>query len=74
MRSRISIRSALIISIAALLILSFSVAASYPKTFTDTQERKITLDKPAERIVTRSPDEARIIVALGYGDKMIASI
>jgi len=46
--------------------------ASYPKTFTDTQGREITLDKPVKRIITRSPDEARIIVALGYGDKLVA--
>jgi iron complex transport system substrate-binding protein len=55
-----------------MLFLSFSAMASYPKTFTDTQGREITLDKPVERIITRSPDEARIVIALGYGDKLIA--
>jgi len=65
-------RTALALMICSLLFLSFSALASYPKTFTDTQGREITLDKPVERIVTRSPDEARIIVALGYGDKLIA--
>ena len=49
----------------------FSAMASYPKTFTDTQGREITLDKPVERIITRSPDEARVIIALGFGDKLI---
>jgi iron complex transport system substrate-binding protein len=52
--------------------MSFSAVASYPKTFTDTQGREITLDKPVERIITRAPDEARIVIALGYGDKLIA--
>jgi len=45
--------------------------ASYPKTFTDTQGREITLDEPVERIITRSPEEARVVIALGYGDKLI---
>ena len=65
-------RPMLIILICSILFLSFSAMASYPKTFTDTQGREITLDKPVERIVTRSPDEARIVIALGYGDKLIA--
>ena len=52
--------------------MSITAMASYPKTFTDTQGREITLDKAVERIITRSPDEARIVVALGYGDKLIA--
>ncbi|MCX6677374.1 MAG: ABC transporter substrate-binding protein [Methanothrix sp.] len=52
--------------------MSITATASYPKTFTDTQGREITLDKAVERIITRSPDEARIVVALGYGDKLIA--
>lgn len=74
MKKRSSIcGSLLMILIFSLLFSSFIAAASYPKTFTDTQGREITLDKPIERIITRSPDEARIIVALGAGDKLVAS-
>jgi len=65
-------RPVIVLAICSLLFLSFTALASYPKTFTDTQGREITLDKPVERIITRSPDEARIIVALGYGDKLVA--
>jgi len=62
----------LIAFLCSMISSSFIAAASYPKTFTDTQGREITLDKPVERIITRSPDEARIIIALGAGDKLIA--
>lgn len=65
-------RSLLILLICSIFFMSITATASYPKTFTDTQGREITLDKAVERIITRSPDEARIVVALGYGDKLIA--
>ncbi|MBN1234998.1 MAG: ABC transporter substrate-binding protein [Methanotrichaceae archaeon] len=65
-------RSMLILIICSILFMSFTALASYPKTFTDTQGREITLDKQVERIITRSPDEARIVIALGYGDKLVA--
>jgi len=52
--------------------MSFTAMASYPKTITDTQGREITLDNAPEKIITRSPDEARTVIALGYGDKLIA--
>jgi iron complex transport system substrate-binding protein len=45
----------------------------YPRTFTDSAGREITLYKPPEKIITREPDTARIVVALGMGDKLIAS-
>jgi iron complex transport system substrate-binding protein len=64
-------RSLLILLICSVLFASMTAMASYPKTFTDTQGREITLDKAVERIVTRSPDEARIVIALGYGDKLV---
>jgi len=66
-------RSLLVMCLLAVLFSCSIAGASYPKTFTDTQGREITLDKPVERIITRSPDEARIVVALGAGDMMIAS-
>jgi iron complex transport system substrate-binding protein len=65
-------RTMLALLICSLFLASITAMASYPKTFTDTQGREITLDKAVERIVTRSPDEARIVVALGYGDKLVA--
>ena len=64
--------SIIILFICSIIFLSSTVLASYPKTFTDTQGREITLDKAVERIITRSPDEARTVIALGYGDKLIA--
>ena len=65
-------KSLLIAFLCSMIFSSFIAAASYPKTFTDTQGREITLDNPVERIITRSPDEARIVIALGAGDKLIA--
>jgi len=65
-------RSLLILLICSIFFMSITAMASYPKTFTDTQGREITLDKAVERIITRSPDEARIVIALGYGDKLVA--
>lgn len=58
--------------ICSIFFMSITAMASYPKTFTDTQGREVTLDKAAERIITRSPDEARTVIALGYGDKLVA--
>jgi iron complex transport system substrate-binding protein len=65
-------RSMLMLLICSIIFMSFTAMASYPKTFTDTQGREITLDKAVERIITRSPDEARTVIALGYGDKLVA--
>jgi iron complex transport system substrate-binding protein len=58
--------------ICSLFFMSSAALASYPKTFTDTQGREITLDEAPQRIITRAPDEARVVIALGYGDKLIA--
>ena len=65
-------RSMLILLICSIFFMSFTAMASYPKTITDTQGREITLDNAPEKIITRSPDEARTVIALGYGDKLIA--
>ena len=65
-------RSLLILLICSIFFMSFTAMASYPKILTDTQGREITLDNAPERIITRSPDEARTVIALGYGDKLIA--
>ncbi len=58
--------------ICSLFFMSSAALASYPKTFTDTQGREITLEEAPQRIITRAPDEARVVIALGYGDKLIA--
>ena len=65
-------RSIIILFICSIIFLSSTALASYPKTFTDTQGREITLDESPQRIITRAPDEARIVIALGYGDKLVA--
>ncbi len=65
-------RTMLLLLICSIFFMSVTAMASYPKTFTDTQGRELTLDKAVERIVTRSPEEARIIIALGHGDKLVA--
>jgi ABC-type Fe3+-hydroxamate transport system substrate-binding protein len=46
---------------------------NYPRTITDTAGREVTLYKPAERIITREPDTCRIVIALGEGEKVVAS-
>ncbi|KQC14309.1 MAG: ABC transporter substrate-binding protein, partial [Methanosaeta sp. SDB] len=46
---------------------------NYPRTITDTAGRDVTIYKPIERIITREPDTCRIVVALGEGDKVVAS-
>ena len=46
---------------------------NYPRTVVDTAGRKVTFYKPVERIITREPDTARIVIALGDGDKIVAS-
>jgi len=46
---------------------------NYPRTVIDTAGREVTFYKPVERIITREPDTCRIVVALGEGDKVVAS-
>ncbi|HQF17140.1 MAG TPA: ABC transporter substrate-binding protein [Methanotrichaceae archaeon] len=58
--------------VCSLFVIGITATASYPKAFTDTQGRDVILDKPIERIITRSPDEARIVIGLGCGDKLVA--
>ena len=72
MRKRNLWKPILAMLICSLFFMSSAALASYPKTFTDTQGREITLDEAPQRIITRAPDEARVVIALGYGDKLIA--
>jgi len=46
---------------------------NYPRTIVDTAGREVVFYKPVERIITREPDTARIVIALGEGDKIVAS-
>ena len=46
---------------------------NYPRTVVDTSGREVTIYKPVERIITREPDTCRIVIALGEGDKVVAS-
>ena len=44
-----------------------------PRTITDSADREVTFYRPIERLIPRRPDPARIIVALGAGDKIVSS-
>ncbi len=46
---------------------------NYPRTIVDTEDREVTFYKPVERIITRAPDNCRLVIALGEGDKIVAS-
>jgi len=45
---------------------------NYPRTIVDSAGREVTFYKPSERIVPMGPDSARLVIALGLGDKIIA--
>jgi len=55
------------------IVLPIYADDSYPRTVTDLAGRTITLEKPVERIITNNPDNTRIVIALGDGDKLVAS-
>jgi len=46
---------------------------NYPRTIVDSADREVTFYKPVERIITRAPDNCRLVIALGDGDKIVAS-
>ncbi len=46
---------------------------NYPRTVVDTEGREVVFYKPVERIITREPDTCRIVIALGDGDRIVAS-
>ncbi|KAF5086221.1 hypothetical protein DSECCO2_61520 [anaerobic digester metagenome] len=59
--------------VIALLFQPIYADESYPRTITDLAGRTITIEKPIERIITNNPDNSRIVIALGDGDKLVAS-
>ncbi|MDD2665467.1 MAG: ABC transporter substrate-binding protein [Methanocellales archaeon] len=44
-----------------------------PKKIVDTAGREVTFCRPVERVITREPDTARSVIAVGAGDKLVAS-
>ncbi|MCD4844788.1 MAG: ABC transporter substrate-binding protein [Methanosarcinales archaeon] len=42
-------------------------------TVMDIDDRIVTVPKPIKRMITRAPDDARLTIALGAGDKLVAS-
>ena len=44
-----------------------------PRTITDSADREVTFCRPIERLITRTSDDARLTIALGAGDKLVAS-
>lgn len=63
----------LIITILAMLLAGCAPAASAPQaiTLTDGLGRTVTLDKPAERIVSLAPSATEILFAVGAGKQVI---
>lgn len=46
---------------------------NYPRKVIDIIGREVTFYKPVERIITTEPNSFRIVIALGDGDKVVAS-
>ena len=44
-----------------------------PRTITDGADREVTFCRPIERLTTRTSDNARVAIAVGAGDKIVAS-
>ena len=44
-----------------------------PEMITDTENREVTFCRPIERVITKEPDTARLVIAVGAGDKLVAS-
>lgn len=63
----------LLTSIAFHAVMPATADEGYPKTITDMAGRTVTIEGPVERIITTNPDNSRIIIALGEGDKIVGT-
>jgi len=70
MKNRI-VSTLLVLPLVALLLCISCGAAEYPKTFTDSADREVTLQMPVERIIVLSTDAAEAVELLGAGDKIV---
>lgn len=63
----------ILITILAMLLAGCAPAASAPQaiTLTDGLGRTVTMDQPAERIVSLAPSATEILFAVGAGDQVI---
>lgn len=63
----------LVITILSMLLAGCAPAATVPQAFTltDGLGRTVTLDQPAERIVSLAPSATEILFAVGAGDQVI---
>ena len=43
------------------------------RTITDTENREVTFCRPLERLITNSPDNTRLAIAIGAGDKIVGA-
>lgn len=73
---RISLRITLILFALLVILLplqAVSAEETYPRTVTDMAGRTVTIEKPIEKIITNNADNARIVIALGEGAKLVGS-
>lgn len=52
---------------------SAPVATGFPLTVTDDAGRKVTFDRPPQRIISLSPGYTETLYALGLGDRVVAT-
>lgn len=62
-----------IIAVFGYTFIPVSADDAYPRTVTDMVGRTVTIDKPIERIITNNADNARIVIALGEGNRIVGS-
>nr|WP_026279031.1 cobalamin-binding protein [Thioalkalivibrio sp. ARh3] len=62
-------KSQLIVLVA--MLLSAAPALAETITVTDDDDREVTLDRPAERIVSLAPHITEVLFAVGAGDKLV---
>ncbi len=65
----------LLVTLLVILVPLQSVSAddTYPRTITDMVGRTVIIEKPIERIITNNADNARAVIALGDGGKLVGS-